>query len=130
MRSPVTSRRICPCRNVFPAPMACFRARVYLYRSMHILVNNKSTKICKGRLGGQSFGDVRFGASAPMATGFSEQGMLLIVCAHGSHGNNLPNRWMQERLAPGTCRAEAVRAALYAGAGDELRGDAPRDRLG
>src|SRR5579859_3665433 len=65
-----------------------------------------------------------------MATGFSEQGMLLIVCAHGSHGNNLPNRWMQERLAPGTRRAEVVRAALYPGSGNQLRGNAPRDRAG
>src|SRR5215472_14681682 len=44
MRSPVTRRRICPCRNVFPAPMACFLVPVYLYMSLHILVNRKSKK--------------------------------------------------------------------------------------
>src|SRR5690242_965874 len=37
---------------------------------------------------------------------------------------------MQERRAPGTRRAEVVRAALYAGPGNELRRDAPRNSLG
>src|SRR5256884_1690385 len=39
MRSPVTSRRICPWRNVFPVFIA---TPAYLYRRMHILVNGKT----------------------------------------------------------------------------------------
>ena len=93
MRSPVTSRRICPWRNVFPVFIA---TPAYLYRRMHILVNGK-TRFSSGwsrwRVGA---GHVRFGASGQTGTGFSDQGMLLIVLAPGPHGNNLPSRRMQE----------------------------------
>src|SRR5712672_2420354 len=44
-----------------------------------------------------------------------------------NHGNPLPNRRMQNRLATGVGRAATVRAALYAVAGKRLRGDAAGD---
>src|SRR6266850_3340904 len=46
------------------------------------------------------------------------------------HGNPLPNRRMQDRLATGVGRAAIVRAALYAVAGKRLRGDAAGDGAG
>src|SRR5712672_324438 len=46
------------------------------------------------------------------------------------HGNPLPNRRMQDRLATGVGRAAIMRAALYAVAGERVRGDGPGDGAG
>jgi hypothetical protein len=58
------------------------------------------------------------------------QVVLLIKTALSTHGNTLPNRRMQERLATGSGRAATLCAALHSVAGERLRGDAARDRAG
>ena len=67
---------------------------------------------------------------AALCSGFLRPVMLLIKEAPGPHGNTLPNRWMQERLAAGPRRAAVVRIALHAVAGERVRRDAPGNGVG
>src|SRR5215472_42910 len=131
MRSPLTSRRICPWRNVFPVPIT---STMHIYTDPCIFLSmEKQDFLWRSHGPGADWGGrdhVRFGASGQTGTGFSDRGMLLIVLAPGPHGNNLPSRRMQERLALGACRAEVVRVALYPVPGNQLRTDAPGDGPG
>src|ERR1700687_3340910 len=63
-------------------------------------------------------------------SGFWRPVMLLIKMAIAPHGNTLPIRGMQKRLAVGACRTATVRAALHVVAGERVRGDAPGDGAG
>src|SRR2546430_5906840 len=48
MTSPVTSRRICPCRNVFPAPIACFSCLWIFIQAGAYSCQQKTDQICEG----------------------------------------------------------------------------------
>src|SRR5579864_867770 len=75
--------------------------------------------------------DAGLAAGAAGVVDFRREVMLAMKLALlRIHGNTLPNRGVQGRLATSSCRAATVRAALHAVAGGGLLGDAAGDRAG
>src|SRR5215470_4608312 len=125
MRSPVTNRRICPCRNVLPVFIGSRK-----YESLCIFIQSqvRDCQINFGRKREDPGYPCRIRTMRQTRTGFS---LISIVSYSNSplepHGSTLPNSGLQERLAAGPRRATNLRVAFHLVAGGGMRGDAPRN---